>query len=85
MYGRRLVSLDLSGMVAGTKYRGDFEERIKISAKDSKVEEGTPTEKQFIFEFDIVLFKSSYFWLDIEWKNLLASLSILLSLSYKIL
>ena len=25
----RLVSLDLSGMVAGTKYRGDFEERIK--------------------------------------------------------
>ena len=29
MYGRRLVSLDLSGMVAGTKYRGDFEERIK--------------------------------------------------------
>ena len=29
MYGRRLVSLDLSGMVAGTKYRGEFEERIK--------------------------------------------------------
>ncbi len=26
---RRLLSLDLSGMVAGTKYRGDFEERIK--------------------------------------------------------
>ena len=25
----RLLSLDLSGMVAGTKYRGDFEERIK--------------------------------------------------------
>ncbi len=27
--GKRLVSLDLTGMVAGAKYRGDFEERIK--------------------------------------------------------
>jgi len=27
--GRRLLSLDVSGMVAGTKYRGEFEERIK--------------------------------------------------------
>ena len=31
--GKRLISLDLTGMVAGTKYRGDFEERIK-SAMD---------------------------------------------------
>ena len=28
---KRIVSLDLSGMVAGTKYRGDFEERIKAA------------------------------------------------------
>lgn len=29
MKNKRLVALDLSGMVAGSKYRGEFEERIK--------------------------------------------------------
>ncbi|MBE6005954.1 MAG: ATP-dependent Clp protease ATP-binding subunit [Sarcina sp.] len=29
MKNKRLLTLDLSGMVAGTKYRGEFEERIK--------------------------------------------------------
>ena len=29
MRDKRLLTLDLSGMVAGTKYRGEFEERIK--------------------------------------------------------
>ncbi|MDO5738217.1 MAG: ATP-dependent Clp protease ATP-binding subunit [Eubacteriales bacterium] len=29
LQGKRLVSLDLSGMIAGAKYRGEFEERLK--------------------------------------------------------
>ncbi len=29
MKGKRILSLDISAMVAGTKYRGEFEERIK--------------------------------------------------------
>ncbi|MEG0457183.1 MAG: ATP-dependent Clp protease ATP-binding subunit, partial [Oscillospiraceae bacterium] len=31
---KRVISLDLSGMVAGTKYRGDFEERIKNALQE---------------------------------------------------
>ncbi len=32
--GKRLVSLDLTSMLAGTKYRGDFEDRIKNVLKE---------------------------------------------------
>ena len=35
---KRLVSLDLTGMVAGTKYRGDFEERIKSAIDEVKAD-----------------------------------------------
>lgn len=33
---KRIVALDLTGMVAGTKYRGDFEERIKTVLEEVK-------------------------------------------------
>lgn len=33
---KRVFTLDLNGMVAGTKYRGDFEERIKTSLAEVK-------------------------------------------------
>ncbi len=38
--GRRLVSLDLTSMVAGAKYRGDFEERLKAVLSEIKESEG---------------------------------------------
>ena len=33
---KKIVSLDLTGMIAGTKYRGDFEERIKAAIDEVK-------------------------------------------------
>lgn len=33
---KRILSLDLSGMVAGTKYRGEFEDRIKKALEEVK-------------------------------------------------
>ncbi len=36
LHDRRVVALDLSGMVAGTKYRGEFEERIKKVMQELK-------------------------------------------------
>ncbi|MDO4942349.1 MAG: ATP-dependent Clp protease ATP-binding subunit [Lachnospiraceae bacterium] len=37
MKGKRLISLDLSGVVAGSKYRGEFEERIKKIINEVKM------------------------------------------------
>ncbi|MGD6980745.1 MULTISPECIES: ATP-dependent Clp protease ATP-binding subunit [Citricoccus] len=37
--GRRVITLDLAGMVAGTRYRGDFEERL-TTAMDEIAEDG---------------------------------------------
>lgn len=34
LFGKRIVSLDMTGIVAGTKYRGQFEERIKALLKE---------------------------------------------------
>ena len=36
LVGRRVMTLDLSGMVAGTKYRGEFEERIKRALTETR-------------------------------------------------
>jgi ATP-dependent Clp protease ATP-binding subunit ClpB len=38
---KRIVALDLSAMVAGAKYRGEFEERLKAVLNEIKAAEGT--------------------------------------------
>ncbi len=38
--GKRLISLDLGAMVAGAKYRGEFEERLKAVLEEIKGSEG---------------------------------------------
>lgn len=35
LIGKRILELDLTSVVAGTKYRGDFEERIKMLIKEA--------------------------------------------------
>ncbi|HBG92764.1 MAG: ATP-dependent Clp protease ATP-binding subunit ClpC [Nitrospirae bacterium GWF2_44_13] len=34
LFGKRIVSLDLGALIAGTKYRGQFEERLKVVMKE---------------------------------------------------
>ncbi|MCL2152541.1 MAG: ATP-dependent Clp protease ATP-binding subunit [Oscillospiraceae bacterium] len=36
LLNKRIVMLDLSGMLAGTKYRGDFEERVRTAIEEVK-------------------------------------------------
>ena len=38
LVGKRVLTLDLSGMVAGSKYRGEFEERIKRAIRETRQE-----------------------------------------------
>ena len=47
--GKRLLTLDLSGMVAGSKYRGEFEERIKRVINEVKAD-GCP-DAPFLSEY----------------------------------
>ena len=47
MQGKRIVMLDLSAMVAGTKYRGEFENRIKMI-----IEEASTLENEVILFID---------------------------------
>ena len=50
--GSRIVSLDVGAMVAGTRYRGDLEERMKKLLKDL---EEDPSQILFIDEVHVVL------------------------------
>ncbi|MDC0430328.1 ATP-dependent chaperone ClpB [Candidatus Thioglobus sp.] len=38
--GKRLLSLDMASLVAGAKYKGEFEERMKAVLKDLEAEQG---------------------------------------------
>ncbi len=40
LLGKRLIALDMAGLVAGTKYRGEFEERMKKVMEEVRKAEG---------------------------------------------
>ena len=40
LQGKRVLSLDMAGLLAGAKYRGDFEERLKSVLKEIAQDEG---------------------------------------------
>jgi len=41
LVGKRIISLDLGALIAGTKYRGQFEERLKVVMREIKQSENT--------------------------------------------
>jgi len=47
MQNKRIISLNLSQMVAGTKYRGEFEQRIKLV-----IDEASKLENEVIIFID---------------------------------
>lgn len=38
--GKRIITLDMGALLAGAKYRGDFEERLKAVIKEVEKSEG---------------------------------------------
>src|SRR5215468_4599372 len=41
LHGKRILSLDLGQLIAGTKYRGEFEDRLKAVLKEIEASEGS--------------------------------------------
>ena len=52
LFGKRIFTLDMTGVVAGTKYRGQFEERLKALMKEL---EANPDVIVFIDEIHTII------------------------------